>query len=79
MSFEIVISPVIDYRGLHYKAYHRTERNRWFRNISFEYEEVSLWNRDKGGSVFYKIEEIQKALIVEYGTRVNIVEWEGIR
>jgi hypothetical protein len=79
MRLDIVIAPVIDWRGLHYRAYSRTKKDRMFRAISFEYEEVSLWNRAKGGSVFYKIEEIQKALIVEYGTRFNIVEWEGIR
>jgi hypothetical protein len=79
MSFDIVIAPVIDWRGLHYKAYIRTERERMFRAISFEYKELRLRNRAKGGSVFYKIEEIQKALIVEYGTRFNIVEWGGIR
>jgi hypothetical protein len=79
MSFDIVIAPVIDWRGLHYKAYIRTERERMFRAISFEYKELRLWNRAEGGKVFSKIGEIQEAIIVEYGTRVSIAEWEGIR
>jgi hypothetical protein len=79
MRLDIVIAPVIDYKGLHYMAYSRIERNRLFRAISFEYKEISLWSRAEGGRVFHKIDDIQKALIKEYGTRVNIVKWEGIR
>lgn len=79
MSFDIVIAPVIDRRGLHYRAYSRTERDRMFRTISFEYEVIELRGRAKDGWRFDRVEDIQNALIVEYGTRVNIVEWEGIR
>jgi hypothetical protein len=79
MRLDIVIAPVIDWRGLHYRAYSRTERDRMFRAISFEYEALRLRNRAEGGSIFYRLEDIQNALIVEYGTRVNIVEWEGVR
>ena len=79
MILDIVISPVIDWRGLHYRAYIRINRHRIFRALSFEYEEIRLHNEVEGGTVFYKVNDIQKALTTEYGTRVNIVWWEGIR